>query len=63
MIPDATRETLVHHATSGGEAAVISAFHRAFLFAAAVAALGAFAASRIPPMRLWPPRVKKVEKR
>jgi EmrB/QacA subfamily drug resistance transporter len=63
MIPDATRETLAHHATSGGEAAVISAFHRAFLFAAAVAALGAFAASRIPPMRLWPPRVKKVEKR
>lgn len=32
---------------------VIHAFHRAFLFAAALAALGAFTASRIPRVVLW----------
>ena len=35
------------------EPAVAKAFHRAFLFAAAVAALAAFTASRIPHVRLW----------
>ena len=34
-------------------ATVIRAFHRAFLFAGAIAALGAFTASRIPRVRLW----------
>jgi EmrB/QacA subfamily drug resistance transporter len=33
---------------------VVQAFHRAFLVAAAIAALGAFVASRIPRVQLWP---------
>jgi MFS family permease len=33
---------------------VVHAFHRAFFVAAAIAALGAFVASRIPRVRLWP---------
>jgi hypothetical protein len=32
---------------------VVGAFHRAFLFAAGVAALAAFTASRIPKIKLW----------
>ena len=39
--------------------AVIQAFHHAFLFAAALAALGAFTASCIPHTKLWPGRPKK----
>jgi len=34
-------------------AAVTQAFHRAFLFAAALAAAAAFTASRIPRVTLW----------
>ena len=34
--------------------ALIQAFHHAFLFAAAIAALAAFSASRIPHTKLWP---------
>jgi hypothetical protein len=33
---------------------VVQAFHRAFLVAAAIAALGAFVASRVPRVQLWP---------
>jgi len=33
---------------------VVHSFHRAFLVAAGLAALGAFAASRIPRVQLWP---------
>jgi MFS family permease len=33
---------------------VVSAFHRAFLVAAGLAILGAFVASRIPRVQLWP---------
>jgi hypothetical protein len=40
-------------------ATVIHAFHRAFLFAAAIAALGAVTASRIPRVRLWDASVGK----
>jgi len=36
--------------------AVTLAFHRAFLFAAGVAALAALTASRIPRLRLWDPK-------
>jgi hypothetical protein len=38
---------------------VVRAFHRAFLFAAALAALAAFTASRIPRVRLWDSSVGK----
>jgi MFS family permease len=33
---------------------VVQSFHRAFLVAAGLAALGAFVASRIPRVQLWP---------
>jgi MFS family permease len=33
---------------------VVQAFHRAFLVAAAIAIIGAFVASRIPRVQLWP---------
>lgn len=33
---------------------VVQAFHRAFLVAAGIAALGAFVASRVPRVQLWP---------
>jgi hypothetical protein len=39
--------------------ALIQAFHHAFLFAAALAALGALTASRIPRVRLWDPAARR----
>jgi MFS family permease len=50
MIPDMDRQSL---ARATDVAPIVHAFHRAFLFAAAVAALAAFAASRIPRVKLW----------
>jgi EmrB/QacA subfamily drug resistance transporter len=50
MIPDIDRQAL---AGAADVAPVVGAFHRAFLFAAAVAALAAFTASRIPKIKLW----------
>jgi EmrB/QacA subfamily drug resistance transporter len=52
FIPDVDRQNLVR-APSGTELGpIVHAFHRAFLFAAAVAALAAFTASRIPRVKL-----------
>ena len=55
MIPDVDRQALAKaSAASGTELApVVHAFHRAFLCAAAVAALAAFIATRIPKVKLW----------
>ena len=53
MIPDVDRHTIVQQAATLDLHAVVRAFHRGFLCAAAVAAIGAFIASRIPKMRLW----------
>jgi EmrB/QacA subfamily drug resistance transporter len=50
MIPDVDRQAL---AGAADPAPVVVAFHRAFLFAAGVAALAAFTASRIPKIKLW----------
>jgi len=50
LIPDVDRQAL---AGATDVAPVVGAFHRAFLFAAAVAALAAFTASRIPRVNLW----------
>lgn len=58
MIPDIDRQALAQQATRLDSSVVVHAFHRAFLFAAVVAALGAYAANRIPAMTLWPPRKK-----
>jgi EmrB/QacA subfamily drug resistance transporter len=53
MMPDVDRQTLTHDTHSLDVERVVSAFHRAFLCAAAVAGLGAYIASRMPRMRLW----------
>ena len=50
MIPDIGPQTL---AGAADVTPVVGAFHRAFLFAAGVAALAAFTASRIPKIKLW----------
>jgi hypothetical protein len=55
MIPEVPGHSLL--ASDGaGNSALLHAFHRAFLFAAGVAALAALAASRIPAVRLWQAR-------
>jgi len=50
LIPDIDRHAL---AGAADVAPIVGAFHRAFLFAAGVAALAAFTASRIPRIKLW----------
>jgi EmrB/QacA subfamily drug resistance transporter len=59
MIPDVDRQSIVQHASELDIERVVRAFHRAFLFAAGVAALAAFTASRIPPITLWQPAAQK----
>jgi hypothetical protein len=60
MIPQAGRETLLQAAASeSGKASIVRAFHAAFLFAAALAAIAAFTASRIPRMMLWDPPARR----
>jgi predicted MFS family arabinose efflux permease len=56
MIPGAERQSLLGAATEHEIAAVMQAFHRAFLVTAVVAGLAAFTASRIPRVKLWEPR-------
>jgi EmrB/QacA subfamily drug resistance transporter len=53
MMPDADRQSLLLHASGSDLELVVSAFHHGFLLAAALAALAAFAASRIPRITLW----------
>jgi EmrB/QacA subfamily drug resistance transporter len=55
MIPGVDRESLVQHATEVDMELVVRAFHRAFLFASALAALAALVANRIPPITLGKP--------
>jgi predicted MFS family arabinose efflux permease len=54
LIPDVDRSALVQDARAIGIDVVVDAFHRAFLFAAGVAALAAYTAHRIPAVTLWP---------
>jgi hypothetical protein len=63
MIPGADRESLAGRASEADVAAVVQAFHRAFLAAAAAAALAAFTASRIPRIKLWEPTAKALPSR
>ena len=60
MIPDADRQSLLGQASELEIADVVHAFHRAFLFAAAVAALAALTASRMPRITLWEPAPRKI---
>jgi hypothetical protein len=53
LIPGVDRQSLVQQAQAGDAERIIDAFHHAFFFAAFIAALGAFTASRIPRMKLW----------
>ncbi|MGZ5116466.1 MAG: MFS transporter [Burkholderiales bacterium] len=53
MIPNADRASLLQQASEMDMSIVVRAFHRGFLFAAAVAAIAAFVASRMPRINLW----------
>ncbi|HYH41580.1 MAG TPA: MFS transporter [Burkholderiales bacterium] len=59
MLPDIDRHTFTQEASTLDVERVIDAFHRAFYCAAAVAALGAYTASRMPRIRLWEGDVRK----
>jgi MFS family permease len=53
MIPGVERSALLQSASEADVAAILRAFHRAFLLAALVAAAAAFIASRMPDTALW----------
>src|SRR5438067_8520608 len=53
LIPGADRSVLLQAASEADVAAIVQAFHRAFLLAGCVAAVGAFVASRMPDVALW----------
>jgi EmrB/QacA subfamily drug resistance transporter len=53
MLPDPGGQALLQHASAFELEAVVQAFHRGFLFTAAVAALAAYTAYRIPRITLW----------
>ena len=55
MVPEGARLVGLQGVTV---AEITTAFHRAFLCTAGVAALGAFVASRIPRVKLWEPKSK-----
>jgi hypothetical protein len=55
LIPNADRQSLLQQASRMDVTIVVEAFHRGFLFAAAVAGLAAFTASRIPHVDLHAP--------
>jgi EmrB/QacA subfamily drug resistance transporter len=61
MIPGADRQSLLAHASEFQVAAVVHAFHRAFIVAAVVAALAAFTASHIPRITLWERKRTKMD--
>lgn len=54
MVPDVDGQSLLHRASALETEQVVRAFHWGFLFAAAIAALGAYTASRIPRVSLRP---------
>jgi MFS family permease len=60
MMPGVDRQSLLQQASGSDVERVVSAFHRGFLFAAALAALAAFVATRIPRIKLWE-RPKRME--
>jgi predicted MFS family arabinose efflux permease len=53
LIPGVERSALLQAASEADVAAILQAFHRAFLLAALVAAAAAFIASRMPDTALW----------
>jgi EmrB/QacA subfamily drug resistance transporter len=53
IIPDADRQSLLQRASELDLELVVRAFHHGFLFVAALAALAALTASRIPRLTLW----------
>jgi EmrB/QacA subfamily drug resistance transporter len=53
MIPGVDRSALVSAASPQDVAAIVQAFHRAFVLAALVAATAALVASRMPDVALW----------
>ena len=65
MIPGADRQSLLQRAGGVEAELLVNAFHRGFLFAAALAALAAFVATRIPRITLWerPARIETSNER
>ena len=53
LIPGVDRSALLQAASEADVNGILHAFHRAFLLAGCVAALGAFVASRMPDVALW----------
>ena len=53
LIPGVDRSALLQSASEADVAAILHAFHRAFLLASLVAAAAAFIASRMPDRALW----------
>ena len=53
LIPGVDRSALLQSASEADVAAILQAFHRAFLLASLVAAAAAFIASRMPDRALW----------
>jgi MFS family permease len=59
MMPHVQRGDIVQNAAAVDVELVVSAFHRGFLCVAAVAALAAFTARRMPRVHLWQPAKKR----
>jgi len=53
LIPGVDRSALLQAASEADVNAILHAFHRAFVLAGCVAAIGAFVASRMPDVALW----------
>ena len=53
LIPGVDRSALLQGASEADVNGILHAFHRAFLLAGCVAAVGAFVASRMPDVALW----------
>src|SRR5258706_3892303 len=62
LLPDVDRIDAAHAGSGIAPLPVQHAFHIGFLAAAGVAFTGAFVASRIPLVTLWPPKVAQVAK-
>src|SRR4051794_11308972 len=56
LIPGVDRSALLSAGSANDVTAIVHAFHRAFIFAAIVAAVAAFIASRMPDVALWEQR-------
>jgi hypothetical protein len=61
LMPNTDARTLLQHAGALEVEDVVRAFHHAFLCVAALAALAAYTASRIPRVTLWQPSAQRAD--